>query len=128
MVKAIEPAVRFYEKPPTKPMTVETNWSDIRLGADDWARAFEAPDPGTPHNEAREEILDELIAILIDKSDGDVAPDQLRKSLLRNRELLTALNRAWPVIDAADLVSDLWSVPAYLRMCEGARVRPDRPR
>jgi len=117
MVKAIEPAVRFYEKTPTKGMTVETNWSDIRLGADDWARAFEAPDPGTPHNEAREEILDELIAILIDKSDGDVAPDQLRKSLLRNRELLTALNRAWPVIDAADLVSDLWSVPAYLRMC-----------
>ena len=128
MVKAIEPAVRFYEKTPTKGMTVETNWSDIRLGADDWARAFEAPDPGTPHNEAREEILDELLAILIDKSDGDVAPDQLRKSLLRNRELLTALNRAWPVIDAADLVSDLWSVPAYLRMCEGARVRPDRPR
>src|SRR5262249_40418193 len=28
-----------------------------------------------------------------------------------------ALNRAWPVIDAADLVSDLWSVPAYLRLC-----------
>jgi superfamily I DNA/RNA helicase len=31
--------------------------------------------------------------------------------------MLTALNRAWPVIDAADLVSDLWSVPAYLRLC-----------
>ena len=27
------------------------------------------------------------------------------------------LNRAWPLIEAADLVGDLWSVPAYLRLC-----------
>jgi DNA helicase IV len=117
MVKAIEPAVRFYEKPPTKPMTVETNWSDIRLSAGDWAEAFEAAEPGTPHNEARDLILEQLLAILIDKTDADVPADQLRRSLLRNRELLAALNRAWPVIDPADLVSDLWSVPAYLRLC-----------
>jgi len=28
-----------------------------------------------------------------------------------------AFHRAWPLVEAADLVSDLWSVPAYLRMC-----------
>jgi DNA helicase IV len=117
MVKAIEPAVRFYEKPPTKGMTVETHWSDIWLSADEWAEAFAAPDPGTPHNEARDQILEELLAILMDKHTGDVSADLLRKSLLRNRDLLTALGRAWPLIDAADLVGDLWSVPAYLRMC-----------
>ncbi len=117
LVKAIEPAVRFYENPPTKPMTVQTPWSDIRLGVGDWAEAIEAPDPGTAHNDAREVILDQLIAILMDKYDGDAPAGLLRKSLLRNRDLLTALNRAWPVIDAADLVGDLWSVPAYLRMC-----------
>jgi hypothetical protein len=117
IVQAIEPAVRFYENPPTKGMTVETDWSGIRLSAAEWAEAFEAAEPGTPHNEAREVILDALIAILIDKNDGDVPADLLRKSLSRNRELLAALNRAWPVIDPADLVSDLWSVPAYLRMC-----------
>ena len=42
LVKAIEAAVRFYEKPPVKGMTVETHWSDIWLSADDWAEAFEA--------------------------------------------------------------------------------------
>jgi DNA helicase IV len=117
MVKAIEQAVRFYENPPTKPMTVETHWSDIWLSADDWAEAFEAADPGIPHNEARDQIFEELIAILIDKYDGDISADLLRKSLLQNTELLTTLNRAWPLIEAADLVGDLWSVPAYLRMC-----------
>jgi hypothetical protein len=117
MVTAIEPAVRFYENPPTKAMTVATPWSDIRLSLGDWAEAFGAPDPGTPHNEAREVILDKLITILMGKNDRDAPADQLRKSLLRNRELLVALNRAWPVIDPDDLISDLWSVPAYLRMC-----------
>jgi hypothetical protein len=118
LVKAIEPAVRFYENPPTKGMTVTTHWSDIWLGADDWAEAFAAPDPGTPHNEARDQIWEELLTILTDKHDDeDISPDLLRKSLLQNRELLQTFNRAWPLIEAADLVGDLWSVPAYLRMC-----------
>jgi hypothetical protein len=117
LVKAIETAVRFYEEPPTRPMTVRTHWSPIRLSAEDWAQAFEAPEPGTPHNEAREEVWEELLTILTDKHNGDASADLLRKSLLQNRELLTTFNSAWPLLEAADLVGDLWSVPAYLRKC-----------
>jgi DNA helicase IV len=117
LVNAIETAVRFYEEPPTKGMTVTTDWSDVWLTADDWAEAFDAPEPDTPHNEARDQIWDELVRILIDKHDDDVPSELLRTSLRQNRELLTALNRAWPLLKAADLVADLWSVPAYLRMC-----------
>jgi hypothetical protein len=117
LVKAIEPAVRFYENPPANPMTVETHWSDIWLSAEDWAEAFEAAEPGTPHNEARDAIWAELLTILMDKDDGDVPAEEFRKSLLQNRELRTALNRAWPLIEAPDLVGDLWSVPAYLHFC-----------
>ncbi|MFG3137340.1 RNA polymerase recycling motor ATPase HelR [Streptomyces sp. NPDC048211] len=116
LVKAIEPAVRFYEEPPAAGMTVTTLWSDIRLSADDWAVAFEAA-PGTPHNEARDQILEELVTILVDRHDGDAPDELLRKSLLQNRELLAVFDRAWPLIEAADLVGDLWSVPAYLRTC-----------
>jgi hypothetical protein len=75
LVKAIEPAVRFYENPPTKPMTVTTPWSDIRLDVGDWAEAFEAPEPGTAHNEARDQIWEDLLRILVDKHDGDGTPD-----------------------------------------------------
>jgi hypothetical protein len=117
LVKAIEPAVRFYEKPPAEGMTVETVWADIWLSAEDWAEAFEAPEPGTPHNEARAQIFEALLTILKDKYDGDVSANQLRRALLQNEDLLRALNRAWPMIEAVDLVGDLWSVPAYLRMC-----------
>lgn len=118
LVRAIEPAVRFYENPPTKGMAVTTEWFDLWLSAEDWAEAFGAPEPGTPHNEARQPILEELVTILTDKYDGDdVSPELLRKSLLRNTELVTTVYRAWPLIEATDLVGDLWSVPAYLRMC-----------
>ncbi|GAA3162892.1 RNA polymerase recycling motor ATPase HelR [Nonomuraea roseoviolacea] len=118
LVKAIEPAVRFYENRPTKGMTVTTHWSDVWLSPEDWAEAFDAAEPGIPHNDARDLIWEELLRILADKHDqDDVAPDLLRRSLLRDRELLTAFNRAWPLIEAADLVGDLWTVPAYLRMC-----------
>ncbi len=117
LTKAIEPAVRFYENPPAKGMTVTTQWSDIWLSADDWAEAFETPDPGTPHNEARDQIWEALLTILADKHEGEVQADLLRRSLLQDRELLITFNRAWPLIEAADLVGDLWSVPAYLRKC-----------
>jgi DNA helicase IV len=117
LVGAIEAAVRFYEEPPATGMTVTTDESDIQLTAGDWAEAFGAPDPGTPHNEARDQVWEELLTILVDKYDGDEPDDLLRVALLRNRELAFAFNRAWPLLEAADLVADLWTVPAYLRKC-----------
>ncbi|WP_424887380.1 RNA polymerase recycling motor ATPase HelR [Streptomyces sp. XH2] len=123
MVRAIEPAVGIYEEPPTEGMTVSTHWSDVWLSADDWAAAFAAVEPGTPHNEARDQIREELLTILMDKhtdeyeDDDEVSPQLLRRSLLQNRELIGTLNRAWPILEATDLVGDLWSVPAYLRKC-----------
>jgi DNA helicase IV len=120
LVKAIEPAVRLYERPPTEGTTVTTPWFDVQVTAADWAEAFEAPGPATPHNEAREQIMGELVQILIDKhdlDDDDVSPEQLRRSLLRDRELRSALNRAWPLLEPTEVVGDLFTVPAYLRKC-----------
>jgi hypothetical protein len=118
MVRAIEPAVRFYEEPPTEGMVVETPWSDVWVSPSDWAEAFQAPEPGTPHNEARDQIRDELLAILASKlDDEDADTDAVRAGLRRDPELIGALNRAWPLLEATDLVGDLWTVPAYLRLC-----------
>lgn len=137
MVGAIEPAVRMYEEPPTVGSEVETPWADLWLSKHDWAEAFESPDPGTPHNLARDEVWEELLTILVDKFEGDedVTPEMLRRALLQNRDLVTTFNKAWPLIDPEDLVGDLWEVPAYLRMCapwlepdEVKVLRRDEPR
>ncbi|NVM97612.1 RNA polymerase recycling motor ATPase HelR [Arthrobacter sp. SDTb3-6] len=118
MVKAIGPAVAFYERAPTKGMAVDTPYGGLWLDAADWAQAFDAPVPGTPHNEARGEVWEELLSILADKCrGGDVPAGLLRRALARNRELVETFSRAWPLLDYADLVGDLWRVPAYLRLC-----------
>ncbi|MCJ0893931.1 RNA polymerase recycling motor ATPase HelR [Rhodococcus sp. ARC_M5] len=116
MHTAIEAAVAFYEQPPTRNIIVETEWADLTLTPDDWIEAFSAPAPDTPHNEAREQIWDLLLTILTDRYDGD-NPVEVRTSLQRNVDLRKELDRSWTIIDAADLVADLWGVPAYLRRC-----------
>jgi hypothetical protein len=117
LVQAIEAAVAFYEEPPAKALTVSTHWDDVRLTVADWVEAFETPDPGTPHNEARDQVWEALLTILRDKHDDDVPAHLLRRSLLEDEALVRTFNNAWPLLEAADLVGDLWSVPAYLRKC-----------
>ncbi len=76
-----------------------------------------------PHNEARDQVWDELLTILVSKLDhgdddeDDVSAELVRRSIAQNRELAAAFSKAWPLLDAADLVGDLWEVPAYLRLC-----------
>ncbi len=117
MVRGVETAVRFYEEPPTSTMTVATDWDEVRLTADDWAEAFESVELGTAHNDARDRVWEQLLTILVDKHDDTVGADQVRASLLRNRDLVRTFGRAWPLLDAGDVVGDLWSVPAYLHKC-----------
>ncbi|MDO8106700.1 RNA polymerase recycling motor ATPase HelR [Isoptericola sp. b441] len=155
LVAAIEPAVRFHENPPTAPLVVATPWADVRLSAADWADAFGVPEPGTPHNDARDEIWEALVDILVDAlreqlpcarddtawSDGELDEDRalenrredegfdayglagrgddavVRRAFAANRDLVRAFGRAWPVLEATDVVGDLWTVPAYLRLC-----------
>lgn len=119
VVAAIEPAVALYEEPPTEGVDVETDLGDLWVGRTEWAEAFGAVEPGTPHNEGREQVLDALVEILADKYDGEegLSPEVVRRAVLRSAALHDVLGRAWPLLDPAELVGDLWEVPAYLRRC-----------
>lgn len=117
MVDAIEVAVRFYEDLPAAAMTIDCDGTPVRINPQDWAEAADAPDDGTAHNDARAEIWEALLDILVDRFDAGIPLTQRRQALQRNEELTEAMNHAWPLIDAVDLVGDLWSVPAYLRHC-----------
>lgn len=120
MVAAVEPAVALYEEAPTEPLLVETPWADVRLTVAEWAEAFDSPDPGTPHNLARDDVRERVLDILVDKGADaleDLSPDDFRRVLERHGGLRDALDRAWPLLEHTDLVGDLWTVPAYLRHC-----------
>ena len=118
MVEAIDAAVDSYEQPPTRGMVVETEWADVRLEPDDWADAFAAAGRGTSHNDARDEVWAELIDMLVDRHDDGDAPEHLvRRALEQNRALRAAFARAWPLLDPAGVVADLWSAPGFLARC-----------
>lgn len=115
LVHAVSAAVRHYERPPETGMTIETPWADVWLDPVDWAEAFGARDPGATHNDARDAVWEELLTILVDHHDEEIPDERVRRALAQNRELRAAFTRAWPLLDPAGVVGDLWSVPAYLR-------------
>ncbi|MFF2389909.1 RNA polymerase recycling motor ATPase HelR [Agromyces sp. NPDC058104] len=121
LVDVVERAVAAYEVPPRAELLLETSSGELRLTAADWAEAFATPEPGTSHNDAREEVWEALLAILLDQYEDDEVPTALlRRALEQHEELVSTFNRAWPLLDPAGVVADLWSVPAYLRRCAPA--------
>lgn len=118
MASAVEPAVALYEEPPTDVLTLTTPWDEVVLDATTWAGAFDTVEAGTPHNEARDQLWAGLAGLVLEQLDEEeVDAVELEAWLRREPALRTALERAWPLLDAEDLVGDLWTVPAYLRRC-----------
>jgi len=138
LVRAVETAIGLSETPPTRSSLIETPWCDVVVEPDDWAEAFDAADPGSTHNDARDEIWQALLTILEDKvriatgddpdeeeSDDfdayalrrDVQQPSLRRALAADATLRSAFARAWPLLDAPGLVAALLSDESLLRRC-----------
>ena len=122
MVKAIEPAVRFYEEPPTEGMTVDDPL--VRHLAERRRLGRGVRSAGTRHA-AQRGARPDLGGAAHDPGGQARAttatatsrPTCSASRCCRTGSCSTTFNRAWPLLEAADLVGDLWSVPAYLRMC-----------
>ncbi|WP_141013319.1 RNA polymerase recycling motor ATPase HelR [Nocardioides sambongensis] len=139
LAQAVEPAVALYEEPPRTGMLVETPWAELWLSAEDWAEAFNAPDPDAAHNPARQQVWEALMEILVDKHAAalgtgpgtverpEVSPALVRRALEQDEGLRDAIGGAWPLLEPTDLVGDLYSVPAYLRRC-APTLSPDEVR
>ena len=121
LVDAVEAAVRWHERPPTDDLLVETPWGEVLVTDADWRDAFAAADPALTHNDARDQVWGELLDRLADlhgaDEDGDVTVDHVRRALARDGDLGRTFSRAWPILDPARVVADLYAVPAYLHRC-----------
>lgn len=118
LLAAIDPAVAFYEEPPNEELTLETRWGDLTITPEDWREAFASPEPGQAHNDARDQVSEFLVDILVDQVPDREELDEptVRRILGAHPDLLDELGAAWPILDPAELVSDLWAVPAFLRL------------
>ena len=126
----------MYEEPPTVGMEVETPYADLWLSAADWAEAFEAPDPAP--RTTRRATRSGRSCSRSSSTRSTTRTSRTTSSAGRSahhRELATEFDKAWTLLEPTDLVEDLWSVPAYLRMCapwlapdEVRLLQRDRPR
>ncbi|UOE27960.1 AAA family ATPase [Agromyces soli] len=135
LLDAVAAAVEAYEVPPTAELLVDTQWGESFLGPVDWAEAFSAPEPGTPHNEARGVVWEALLEILADQQPAGVPARLLRRELEADEALRRRFDRAWPLLDPVGVVADLWTSPDYLRRCapwlsdtDAAALRREQPR
>jgi len=117
LTRAVERAVRGYEQPPERTVVVETDWADVPVTPDDWADAFDAADPGDPHNTARSDVWEALVEIVTDRLAGAAPPRAIRASVDESEALRDAFRRAWPVLDPDGVVADLLAVPDHLARC-----------
>ena len=117
LVGAIDAAVRLYERPPARELMVETPWTDVWLTAADWAEAFDSAELGAAHNEAREQVWETLLEILVDRRPAGMPTAMFRRELAQNEELVRTFSRAWPILDPSALVAQLWTSPAFLQRC-----------
>src|SRR5699024_6456411 len=57
---------------------------------------------------------------------GHPGPDPVRVALGQDEELVGRVHRAWPLLQATDVLADLYEVPAYLRRCAPSLSGADR--
>lgn len=114
----LDAAARSFERPPQHALRLESPWADLWLSREEWAEMFAAADPAASHNEARDEVWEEIMELLVDQvSDEDVPPHAIRRWLRQDDDLTGMFVRAWPLLSPTTVVERMWSSPALLRQC-----------
>lgn len=117
----IAAAASALTRPPQHATRIESPWADLWLSREDWTELFSAADPAVPHNEARDEVWEEILELLVDQiDDDDVAPHTARRWLRQDDDLTGTFVRAWPLLSPASVVARLWTSPALLQRCAPA--------
>ncbi|WP_337006538.1 MULTISPECIES: RNA polymerase recycling motor ATPase HelR [unclassified Microbacterium] len=117
----LDAAARAFERPPAHALRLESPWADLWVSREEWTELFAAADPAASHNEARDEVWEELLELLVDQVDDDeVPPHVIRRWLRQDDELTGTFVRAWPLLSPAGVVQRLWSSPELLRRCSPA--------
>src|SRR5690625_7277013 len=55
--------------------------------------------------------------MLAEQHEEQPDPEQVRATMSHDEDLVRVVHRAWPILEATDVLADLYEVPAYLRRC-----------
>ena len=116
MLSALKKAVEVFEEPPATEVVLDIGEFQATATAQLWRDAVGMIDSETPHNEARIQLREALVDLLLPQLAGSNAPEpQLRADAARSSALGALLNEYWPILDPLNLLKALYSTPALLR-------------
>jgi hypothetical protein len=116
--RMLDAVARSFERPPQHAMRLESPWADLWLSREEWAEVFTAADPAASHNEARDEVWEEILELLVDQvDDAEVPPHAIRRWLRQDDDLTGTFVGAWPLLSPTSVVRRMWSSPDLLRQC-----------
>lgn len=114
----LDAAARSFEHPPLHAICLESPWADLWMSRQEWAEVFSSADPTASHNEARDEVWEEVLEVLMNQvSDDEVPPHVLRRWLRQDDDLTGTFVRTWPLLSPISVVARLWSSAEFLRQC-----------
>lgn len=114
----LDAVAREFERPPQHAMRLESPWADLWMSREEWAEVFSRADPAASHDEARDEVWEEILELLVDQvDDEEVPPHVVRRWLRQDDELTGTFVRAWPLLSPTSVVTRLWSSPELLQRC-----------
>ncbi|MGW9158495.1 RNA polymerase recycling motor ATPase HelR [Microbacterium sp. NPDC055665] len=114
----LDAVARTFERPPQHAMRLESPWADLWLSREEWAEVFTGADPAASHNEARDEVWEEIVELLVEQvDDHEVPPHAIRRWLRQDDDLTGTFVRAWPLLSPTTVVGRMWSSPDLLRRC-----------
>lgn len=129
LLAALESVIARCEPALVEAVELDTPWGLVRVTADSWRDAAEAVEPGTPHNDARAQVWEWAAESIVrgfdpDRLDEDALDRDARITQAFRRRVnewlthedafVAAFERAWPLIDPASLVAQLYADPALL--------------
>jgi hypothetical protein len=113
MPAAVEAAIRLSERPPTRPAAIDTAWGEVRIGPREWSEALGAADPAAPHNDARADIWNALLDILVDVVASQAGEGAVRHDGPWGDEGWGDAGAGWPDDDARGGFDDEEEFDAY---------------
>lgn len=116
MLNTVQRAVKVFQLPPNTSLEIQLTDGQVTLSPELWRNAVSMVDSATPHNEARVQLREALIELLLPHLASEASLHQtLRHELERNTDLAAHLNECWPLLDPMNLLRSLYTTPALLR-------------
>lgn len=115
MLRTIKRAVQVFQEPPSTSLEIQLTDGTVSICVSLWRSAISMIDATAPHNEARGQLRNALLELILPRLTNDQSRKQsLHRELESSTDFNEYLNEFWPLLDPMNLLRTLYTTPALL--------------